>query len=83
MSSADEDTSLLDLPGVEEITVDISGDSIPRRNKKAKVQSEIADNNKHVKASGSSSSLSIDEIENRLKDIPMNEKQIQFYTCMR
>ena len=75
-SGADEDTSLLDLPGVEEITVDISGDSIPRRNKKAKVQSEIADNNKHVKASGSSSSLSIDEIENRLKNIPMKEKQI-------
>ena len=76
MSSADEDTSLLDLPGVEEITEDISGDGIPRRNKKAKVQSEIADNNKHVKASRSSSSLSIDEIENRLKYIPMKEKQI-------
>ena len=75
-SGADEDTSLLDLPGVEEITQDISGDGIPRRNKKAKVQSEIADNNKHVKASGSSSSLSIDEIENRLKNIPMKEKQI-------
>ena len=55
MSSADEDTSLLDLPGVEEITEDISGDGIPRRNKKAKVQSEIADDNKHVKASGSGS----------------------------
>ena len=54
-SGADEDTSLLDLPGVEEITEDISGDGIPRRNKKAKVQSEIADDNKHVKASGSGS----------------------------
>ena len=45
----------LDLPGVEEITEDISGDGIPRRNKKAKVQSEIADDNKHVKARGSGS----------------------------
>ena len=52
MSSADEDTSLLDLPGVdfEEITGDISGD-IPRKMKK--LQSETAE--KQVKASGSGS----------------------------
>ena len=46
------------------------------KEKKAKVQSEIADDNKHVKESGSGSGLSIDEIENRLKDIPMKEKEI-------
>ena len=119
MSSADEDTSLLDLPGVEEITEDISGDGIPRRNKKAKVQSEIADDNKHVKASGSGSGFvsyldssgvdenddmddyeiesslkdsnvssaivsksikrntsNFEEIENRLRDIPIKEKKL-------
>ena len=118
-SGADEDTSLLDLPGVEEITEDISGDGIPRRNKKAKVQSEIADDNKHVKASGSGSGFvsyldssevdenddmddyeiesslkdsnvssaivsksikrntsNFEEIENRLRDIPIIEKKL-------
>ena len=118
-SGADEDTSLLDLPGVEEITEDISGDGIPRRNKKAKVQSGIADDNKHVKASGSGSGFvfyldssgvdenddmddyeiesslkdsnvssaivsksikrntsNFEEIENRLRDIPIIEKKL-------
>ena len=118
-SGADEDTSLLDLLGVEEITEDISGDGIPRRNKKAKVQSEIADDNKHVKASGSGSGFvsyldssgvdenddmddyeiesslkdsnvssaivsksikrntsNFEEIENRLRDIPIIEKKL-------
>ena len=76
MSSADEDTSLLDLPGVEEIG-DVSGD-IPR--KMTKVQSDTTE--KHVKASGSGSGFvfyldsSVDEnddmddyeIESSLKD---------------
>ena len=118
-SKNDEDTSLLDLLGVEEITEDISGDGIPRRNKKAKVQSEIADDNKHVKASGSGSGFvfyldssgvdenddmddyeiesslkdsnvssaivsksikrntsNFEEIENRLRDIPIIEKKL-------